>query len=602
MMVRRSCPHARQRPWFANRRGPTTVAPSWLASWLPSLLLASTLASSLVPTLVRADELPAPPDPGAAPSVLDTLPPQASGAVFEVGALIGVWGPSLVSGLGDAYYRYDVPGTGLLAGVRGGWQATSHLAIEAELRGGSGSFRGRDEFEDFGGEADLDQWQPGGSYQLFGVRAGVRYDAIDRGPVLPFVRAFTGIDMLASTKAFITPGWDADWIAGLGVGARFRINHRLRLRLDVEGWLSEPPVARKPGASTSAGGNLAMTAGICGVIGGPAADEDGDGIPDGRDRCPDQAEDKDGHADEDGCPDLDNDGDGLPDAKDQCPNEAEDDDQFEDKDGCPDPDNDRDGVPDTADRCPNEVEDKDGFQDEDGCPDPDNDGDGLPDAKDRCPNQAEDKDGLQDGDGCPEVDVDSDGVADQADRCPEVPGAAADQGCPNPDADNDGIVGEQDRCPNEAETWNGKDDADGCPDGEPLVRLDGDRLVFAQPLRFRGATVDKASLPALQATASLLARLPWPRIAIAVHGDDRDAGSKGLRATQARADAVVKVLTTYSVDASRLDGRGYGDGRAVCVDIAALLRARPKDAAAIAACRAANARVEVLHLVATPAN
>ena len=183
---------------------------------------------------------------------------------------------------------------------------------------------------------------------------------------------------------------------------------------------------------------------------------------------------------------------------------------------------------------------------------------------------------------------------------PEVAGAAADAGCPNPDADHDGIVGEQDRCPNEAETWNGKDDADGCPDGEPLVRLDGDRLLLTEPLRFRGTAVDKASMPALQAVASLLARLPWPRVAIAVHGDDRESGSKGLRTTQARADAVVKVLATYSVDASRLDGRGYGDSRSLCVEMAALLRAKPKDAAAIAACRAANARVEFVHLLPTP--
>ena len=38
-------------------------------------------------------------------------------------------------------------------------------------------------------------------------------------------------------------------------------------------------------------------------------DTDGDGIPDEIDRCPLDAEDKDGFQDEDGCPDADNDGD-----------------------------------------------------------------------------------------------------------------------------------------------------------------------------------------------------------------------------------------------------------------------------------------------------
>jgi OmpA-OmpF porin, OOP family len=94
---------------------------------------------------------------------------------------------------------------------------------------------------------------------------------------------------------------------------------------------------------------------------------------------------------------ADEDGDGLPDVRDRCPNEPEDKDGFEDDDGCPDPDNDKDGLLDARDKCPNEPEDADGFQDEDGCPDPDNDGDGIVDAVDRCPNEP----GPQSEGGCP---------------------------------------------------------------------------------------------------------------------------------------------------------------------------------------------------------
>ena len=50
---------------------------------------------------------------------------------------------------------------------------------------------------------------------------------------------------------------------------------------------------------------------------------------------------------------------------DRCPMDAEDRDGFEDADGCPDPDNDRDGVLDARDSCPNNPEDKDGLEDED---------------------------------------------------------------------------------------------------------------------------------------------------------------------------------------------------------------------------------------------
>jgi OmpA-OmpF porin, OOP family len=100
--------------------------------------------------------------------------------------------------------------------------------------------------------------------------------------------------------------------------------------------------------------------------------------------------------------DDDPDKDGIIGTNDKCPTEAEDKDGFQDDDGCPDPDNDGDGVADANDKCIAEPEDKDSFQDDDGCPDPDNDGDGVPDAADKCGDQPETKNGFQDDDGCPD--------------------------------------------------------------------------------------------------------------------------------------------------------------------------------------------------------
>ncbi len=99
---------------------------------------------------------------------------------------------------------------------------------------------------------------------------------------------------------------------------------------------------------------------------------------------------------------VDLDGDGLVGAADRCPNEAEDKDGFQDEDGCPEPDNDGDGILDGVDKCPLQPEDKDGFQDEDGCPDPDNDNDGILDGIDKCPLQPETRNGFKDDDGCPD--------------------------------------------------------------------------------------------------------------------------------------------------------------------------------------------------------
>jgi outer membrane protein OmpA-like peptidoglycan-associated protein len=85
-----------------------------------------------------------------------------------------------------------------------------------------------------------------------------------------------------------------------------------------------------------------------------SGDRDHDGVLDDLDGCPDQAEDRDGFADEDGCLDADNDADGVLDADDTCATLAEDRDGFADEDGCPDPDNDADTLRDSDDACPNE--------------------------------------------------------------------------------------------------------------------------------------------------------------------------------------------------------------------------------------------------------
>jgi OmpA-OmpF porin, OOP family len=134
------------------------------------------------------------------------------------------------------------------------------------------------------------------------------------------------------------------------------------------------------------------------------SDSDGDGIPDNKDQCPNEPEDKDGYHDDDGCPDDDNDGDGIKDKADKCPNDPETLNGINDQDGCPDevPDTDKDGIPDNLDKCPTEggpkIITKEGPNY--GCPD--TDGDTIPDKLDKCPDKAEDFDGFEDKDGCPE--------------------------------------------------------------------------------------------------------------------------------------------------------------------------------------------------------
>ncbi|WP_434387203.1 Ig-like domain-containing protein [Melittangium boletus] len=239
---------------------------------------------------------------------------------------------------------------------------------------------------------------------------------------------------------------------------------------------------------------------------------------------------------------VDSDGDGIPDDKDKCPTQPEDKDGFQDEDGCPDPDNDKDGIPDTKDKCPLQPETVNGYQDEDGCPDEDpnkdSDGDGIPDVKDKCPLVAEDKDGFQDEDGCPD-----------------------------PDNDQDGIPDAQDQCPNEPETINGVKDEDGCPDeGKSKVRLEGNRIVILDKVYF--ATAKDVILPKsfnlLKQVGSVLRANPQIELLrVEGHTDDQGNDASNLNLSKRRAGTVRQFLIKEGIAAERLEAEGYGETRPV---------------------------------------
>jgi OmpA-OmpF porin, OOP family len=288
-------------------------------------------------------------------------------------------------------------------------------------------------------------------------------------------------------------------------------------------------------------------------------DTDGDGVPNGRDRCPTEPEDRDGFEDGDGCPDPDNDGDRRPDATDLCPNEAEDFDGFEDDDGCPELDNDGDGIPDLEDKCPMDAEDGKAPFPNDGCPahKRDSDGDGLNDAVDACPLEEEDLDGFEDGDGCPDPDNDGDGIPDVADRCPlcaeDLDNFEDADGCPDLDNDRDGIPDTHDACPLEPETVNGVADHDGCPDtgGVNVVRLDGDRLVIERvpALDRRGALTPAGVLIVDQIALVMLANPDVTQWLVAL------AQPKAADATRL-AGAIAARLAAKGIPADRLSVLG----------------------------------------------
>ncbi|HWO18104.1 MAG TPA: transporter [Kofleriaceae bacterium] len=367
-----------------------------------------------------------------------------------------------------------------------------------------------------------------------------------------------------------------------GVGAAVRITERLSAIAESYGRAGLPSFSLDASPLEAIGGlRLYATsavavlagggAGLVRGIGSPASrfflsvgyapdvrDTDSDGVPNGRDRCPTEPEDRDGYADSDGCPDDDDDGDHRTGSDDRCPAEPEDIDGFDDDDGCPDLDNDKDGLADLSDKCPNDAEDGKEPAPKDGCPASkrDSDGDGIDDATDKCLQEEEDQDGFEDGDGCPDADNDGDGVPDGKDRCSlcteDIDGFEDDDGCPDLDNDKDGVADTKDSCPLEPETVNGINDNDGCPDsgGASIARLDGDRLVIDRvPTLARGGLSPAGALIVDQMAFVILANPDVTKWLIAL------TQPKAGDATRL-ADAIAARLAAKGVPADRVSVLG----------------------------------------------
>jgi outer membrane protein OmpA-like peptidoglycan-associated protein len=318
---------------------------------------------------------------------------------------------------------------------------------------------------------------------------------------------------------------DGDFLIDAGGGAKFLLFERIEteagfalgLRLDIRWKLSVGPGDELDGVPTlettgqlNSSGNASpgrfhgtfhhveLGGGVFVLFGGGIGpDRDKDGIPNRKDACIDDPEDKDQHEDEDGCPDMDNDG---------------------------------DGVPDEGDKCPNEAEDKDGWEDKDGCPDVDNDQDGILDVNDKCPTKPEDDDGFEDMDGCPEIDNDQDGYKDADDGCPTAP-----------------------------ETWNSYLDDDGCPDEVPVDLAEFAGAIPAIQFQVDSAKLLKASFPILDKAARALMRYPDLAVEIQGHASSEGDDDYNMRLSQDRTETVREYLIGKGVDSDRLTARGYGE-------------------------------------------
>jgi len=309
-------------------------------------------------------------------------------------------------------------------------------------------------------------------------------------------------------------GWDRTF-ASLGVGQRFCVgdNNSWRWEARADNTLSDDGVGH---ADVT---NYKALLGYSWGIGGPAPDEDGDGVKNCSDECPKTPAGCSVNAK--GCP-SDTDGDGVCDGIDQCADTPQG--WPVDGKGCP-IDSDGDGVPDGGDACPNTT--KGCTVDAKGCP-MDTDGDGVCDGLDRCPNT--DKACKVDVSGCP-MDSDGDGVCDGIDQCPNTPAGK-------------------------------KVDAKGCPIPEaPPLFAPEQKVLVLKGVNFESdkAILTPDSLAILDGVAASLKDWPEVRIEIGGHCDSTNTEKHNQKLSEARANTVYQYLTAKGIAADRMVAKGYGE-------------------------------------------
>ncbi|SEQ99655.1 Outer membrane protein OmpA and related peptidoglycan-associated (lipo)proteins [Solimonas aquatica] len=350
--------------------------------------------------------------------------------------------------------------------------------------------------------------------------------------------------------------------AGAGIGLIFNLSRSFDLRTEVRYNLD---FASSKGAVQDATFNLwSGTVGLRYRFGPDPNDDDGDGVPNWRDRCPDTP--KGVVVNADGCP-LDSDGDGVPDYLDKCPNTPKG--IPVGADGC-EIDSDGDGVPDRLDKCPNTPR---GVQvDAEGCP-LDSDGDGVPDYLDKCPGTPP---GTKvNADGCSSADSDGDGIPDDLDRCKNTPKGipVGPDGCPL-DSDGDGIPDYLDECPHTPPGAkvlpNGCALVGDCRKPRPGEQVDANGCALEKSFILKGVKFefdsDRLTAEAkriLDQVAQTLQAYPNVSVEVAGHTDNIGSDSYNLGLSERRAIAVKRYLVEHSVKADHMRPVGYGETRPI---------------------------------------
>ena len=135
------------------------------------------------------------------------------------------------------------------------------------------------------------------------------------------------------------------------------------------------------------------------------------------------------------------------------------------------------------------------------------------------------------------------------------------------DSDGDGIPDDVDKCPADAETYNGYQDTDGCPDvSQPRPGGQVPQLLERVAFAHDSAELKPASFALLDAIAIVVRNQPeaFPTVALEGHAADNERIT--MKLSLARASTVRLALIARGVDPNRLQARAYGTTAPVCTE------------------------------------